>query len=204
MGDTKKIRKKYSTPMHPWQKSRIEEERPLIQQYGLVNKREIYKMRSKLTDYKDRVKSFSAKKTAQTEIEGQQLHHKLVRLGLLKQEDPLSNALALTLSNVMDRRLQTILVKLGYARTAAQARQMITHGHVMVAGKKITTPSHLTTTVEEGTIGFVERSPFINEDHPERKPPEKAPKPVAKKKMEEKEEEIIVEPPPENPEEVTV
>ena len=41
MGDPKFPSKHYNTPSHPWQKVRIEEERTLIHQYGLKNKKEI-------------------------------------------------------------------------------------------------------------------------------------------------------------------
>ncbi len=41
MGDPKKIRKKYETPVHPWQKTRIVEEIALLKEYGLKNKKEI-------------------------------------------------------------------------------------------------------------------------------------------------------------------
>ena len=43
MGDPKFPSKHYNTPSHPWQKVRIEEERTLIHQYGLKNKKEIWK-----------------------------------------------------------------------------------------------------------------------------------------------------------------
>ncbi|MFH1650011.1 MAG: 30S ribosomal protein S4 [Candidatus Woesearchaeota archaeon] len=195
MGDPRKVRKKYTTPMHPWQGDRIEEERPLKKDYGLKNKTEIYKMRSKLTDFKNRVKLLSAQTTPQSEIERQQLHKKLVSLGLLKQEDPLSTTLSLTLQNVMDRRMQTVLVKLGRARTVKQARQMIVHGHVAIAGRKLTTPGHITTLVEEGNLEFLENSPFIDENHPERfkeEAPAMKPKPMPKA---DKEVEKIIEKP---------
>jgi len=39
MGDPRKLRKKYNTPMHPWQGQRIKEENEILKQYGLKNKR---------------------------------------------------------------------------------------------------------------------------------------------------------------------
>ena len=38
MGDPKKIRKKYSTPKHPWEGARIEEEKKLLKDYGIKKK----------------------------------------------------------------------------------------------------------------------------------------------------------------------
>ena len=51
MGDPKILRKKFESPSHPWQKSRIEEERQLIREYGLKNKSEAWKMRSKAKNF---------------------------------------------------------------------------------------------------------------------------------------------------------
>ena len=41
MGNPKRHRKKYSTPAHPWQRARIEEERELSKEYGFKNKKEM-------------------------------------------------------------------------------------------------------------------------------------------------------------------
>ena len=38
MGDTKRLRKKYQTPSHPWNKKTIEEERKIVNEYGLKKK----------------------------------------------------------------------------------------------------------------------------------------------------------------------
>jgi len=55
MGDPKKTRKKYKTPIHPWQGARIEEERVLKRKYGLRSLEElILKSEEKLTDYEIR------------------------------------------------------------------------------------------------------------------------------------------------------
>ena len=43
MGDPKFPSKHYNTPSHPWQKTRIEQERNLTHQYGLKSKKEIWR-----------------------------------------------------------------------------------------------------------------------------------------------------------------
>ena len=48
MGDPKKQRKKYETPLHPWQGERILAEKKIMEEYGLKNKKEIWKMNSML------------------------------------------------------------------------------------------------------------------------------------------------------------
>ncbi len=41
----------------------------------------------------------------------------------------------------LERRLDNVLVRLGFAATHAQARQFVRHGHVLVNGKKVNIPS---------------------------------------------------------------
>ena len=52
MGDPKKQRKKYTTPRHPWQRDRLDEERQLLKDYGLKNKKELWKFESLLRKFK--------------------------------------------------------------------------------------------------------------------------------------------------------
>jgi|GEM_PF-54415 len=168
MGDPKKIRKKYSTPMHPWIGSRIEEERAFRKEYGLGNKKEIWKMMSQLTDFKDRAKKLIARQDAQGEKEREQLLARMARLGLIQKDASFDDILGMSVRNVMERRLQSILVRKHLARTHKQARQMITHRHVLINGQVVTSPGHIITLDEESTIAFAPRSAFANESHPER------------------------------------
>lgn len=41
----------------------------------------------------------------------------------------------------LERRLDNVLVRLGFATSHAQARQFVRHGHVLVNGKKVNIPS---------------------------------------------------------------
>jgi len=76
--------------------------------------------------------------------------------------------LGLTINDVLDRRLETVVFKKGFARTCKQARQFILHGHVLVGGKKLTSPSHLVTVDEEARIEFMPTSSLADPEHPER------------------------------------
>lgn len=190
MGDPKRIRSKYQTPVHPWQKERLEHEKSLVQQYGLSKKTEVYKADSKLKKFKRIAKSLVSKPGEQAAKEKQQLFDKLKSLNLL-QEESLDMVLGLKIEQLLERRLQTILVRKGLARTINQARQMIVHRHVLVNGKMITSPSYLVNIAEENNISFYPGSKFSDEEHPERKQPEpvKAEKEESKsKKSEDKKE----------------
>ena len=41
----------------------------------------------------------------------------------------------------LERRLDNVIYRLGFATTRAQARQFVSHGHVFVDGRRVTIPS---------------------------------------------------------------
>jgi small subunit ribosomal protein S4 len=168
MGDPIKSRRQYASPAHPWNKARIESEKTLVSEFGLKNKREIYKHIAQVRRFVDNFKRLNYQTTEQSELEKKQLLAKVKRLGLLSAEKELTAVLDLQIKDVMARRLQTIVYKKHLARTIAQARQMIVHRHVLVNGVPIDSPGYLVSLDEESTISFIQRSPFIAESHPER------------------------------------
>ncbi len=176
MGDPKLPKKKYKTPSHPWQKARIEEEKVLMKEYGLRNKKEIWKMVSVMKSFHQQAKSLIVSKTAQADKERIQMMEKLASYGLVEMGSDLDDVLGLTVRNIMDRRLQTQVVKLGLARSPKQARHFIIHRHIMVGDKVITAPSYLVTGAESGLVKFAPRSKLSNPSHPGREMPAVKPK----------------------------
>lgn len=168
MGDPRKHRKKYTTPMHPWQKERLDAEREIRKKYGTRNKKEIWKMHSKLKSFFVGAKKANSAKSKQDKLETEQLLTRVRRLGLIDETQGADAILDLQLPSIMERRLQTIVLKKGLARTAKQARQFITHEHIIIGEKKITSPSYLVTLEEEGSIIFDPKSAFNDSMHPER------------------------------------
>ena len=153
MGDPKKPKKKFSTPGHPWEATRIKEESRLIKEYGLVKKKEIWKARALLDKWHTQArKLISLPDEERKKVEGL-LIAKLNKLGILKKDAQVDDVLALTDRDILERRLQTQLYKQGFTNTVKQARQFIVHQKVMVDGRKITSPAFL---VEEGSkIRFI-------------------------------------------------
>jgi small subunit ribosomal protein S4 len=47
------------------------------------------------------------------------------------------------LLRLLERRLDNVVYRLGFARTRPMARQMVGHGHVLVNGRKVDIPSYL-------------------------------------------------------------
>ncbi len=176
MGDPRKIRGKYQGPRHPWNKERIEEEKKLLREYGLTNKKELWKAQSKLTNFKDMTKKLIAQTSEQSEKELGELFTRLKKIGLLSVDGAADDVLGLGTSQILDRRLQTVVFKKGLARSVKQARQFITHGHIVIGGKKVTVPGYIVPVSEEHDIGFLQGSSLFSEDHPERAVPEKASK----------------------------
>lgn len=54
---------------------------------------------------------------------------------------------ALKLYRTLESRLDNVVYRAGFANTRALARQMVSHGHILVNGRRITVGSHL---VREG------------------------------------------------------
>lgn len=48
------------------------------------------------------------------------------------------------LMSLIERRLDNIVFRLGFGRSRAQARLLITHGHITVNGRRVSIPSYLT------------------------------------------------------------
>src|SRR3989339_793136 len=108
MGDTKKQRRKYSRPKKRWEKERIEDEKVLLEDYGLKNKKEIWKMESILKNFARQAKKLIASQTNQAAIEKIQLFKKLSLYGLVAETAKLEDVLAITLKDILERRLQTL------------------------------------------------------------------------------------------------
>ena len=152
MGDPKKQRKKFSKPSHPWNKERILIEKDILAQYGLRRKYEIWKMESVLKKLQHQAKSIIGSKTLQAEREKAQLLNRVYAMGLLPKNSRVEGILNLTLKDILERRLQTLVFKKKICSTVLQARQFIVHEHVSINDKKITTPSYIVMINEEPFI----------------------------------------------------
>lgn len=62
---------------------------------------------------------------------------KYIDLSTEKSDQPISHLIKL-----LEMRLDNTVYRLGLAKTRQMARQMVSHGHVTVNGKKFTIPSH--------------------------------------------------------------
>ena len=151
----KRQKRKFEKPLKLWDKSRIDEDRKLIQDYGLRRKKEIWKAESILRNYRRIARSFVGRRDIERE---KILFDKLFKMGLVGKDADLDDVLVLTVGKILDRRLQTLVFKKGLANSIKQSRQFIVHGHISLDGRKITWPSKLVTIDEEDNISFYEKS----------------------------------------------
>jgi len=157
----------YETPNHPYQGERIGEESGLLTQYGLKNKEELWRAQSELRGYRREARELLGQ--ADTGVyEADEFLARLKRLGILDDQDGLDDILSLDVTDVLERRLQTVAYRKGLGNTPEQARQFIVHGHVTVDGAQVQTPSKKVSIEEESSIAFDENSPLADELHPER------------------------------------
>lgn len=155
MGDPRRIRKKYQKPRHPWRADRIEAEKKILREYGLKNKKEIWRVETILRNYRRQARNLLALRGEEIGKKEKELLQSLMRLGLLKENATLDDVLALKTRDLLDRRLQTIVYKKGLANTIKHARQLIVHGHVTVKGGKVTAPSYMVKADEEDSIQVI-------------------------------------------------
>ena len=90
------------------------------------------------------------------------------RMGLLGPDADIDDVLSLKVPAQLERRLQTLVYRQGLARSPKQARQLITHGHVAINGKRVSIPGYRVKRVEETQISYYGKSPLTLSDHAER------------------------------------
>lgn len=142
----KRKHKRHSRPKKLFDKARIGEEKNIVEEFGLKNKKEIWKVEAKIKVIREK-----AKKLIKSPHEEQKkLFNQLKKIGL--NVDSIADVLVLDKKNYLERRLQTIVAKRKIAPTIKSARQMIVHKKISVAGKTVDRPSYIVSVEEENKI----------------------------------------------------
>jgi small subunit ribosomal protein S4 len=161
----------YETPNHPFQGERIAEEGDLVSRYGLANKEELWRAQSELRDYRREARRLLGEAQGDTEAAGEagrEFMARLLRVGVLDDEEGLDDVLSLDVTDILERRLQTVAYRQGLGNTVEQARQFVVHGHVTVDGARVNAPSYMVDVAQEDRIAFDDTSPLADDLHPER------------------------------------
>ncbi|MEZ0319403.1 MAG: 30S ribosomal protein S4 [Pyrobaculum sp.] len=159
MGGLRKPRKKYlaGKPKKIWNKQLLLEELQLMGEYGLRNKKELWLARSRLKWITRRARSLlsmTAEERAPLEVP---FKEKLYKMGFVDDPNvPLDHVLSLDVRAILERRLQTIVFRMGLAKSIHHARQLIVHGHVGVAGRRVTSPGFLVPRELEDKISLIQ------------------------------------------------
>jgi len=161
----KRKHKTYSKPKRPFDKQRIDEEAEIKKEFGLKNKKEIWKAEARIKSIREK-----GKKLILADAEEQQiLFDKLKKIGL--NVNSIGDILSLDKKNYLQRRLQTILVNKKIARTPKEARQLITHKKVLVNRNVVNSPSYIVPVEFENQISLKETK--IKKEKPVEKKEEK-------------------------------
>jgi small subunit ribosomal protein S4 len=168
MGDPKRQRSKFETPRFPWRKDILDEELKLLGTYGLRNKRELWRHETMLSKFRGIARTLIGKPADERMKMENELLTRLKKLGILQETAVLDDVLDLSVEDVLERRLQTLVFRKNLTKTVHQSRQLITHGHITVDGRKVTVPSYIVSREEEKTLAYAVDSQFTNAEHPTR------------------------------------
>ena len=139
----------------------LEEELRLMGDYGLRNKRELWICKSLVAHFRQQARLILSLPVEELSIRQRELVDKLSKMGLLFEDASLDDVLDLNIEALLNRRLQTMVFKKGLARSIHEARQLITHGHIAINGRRITSPGYFVKRHEENAISYAPGSPFL-------------------------------------------
>lgn len=128
IGPKFKIAKRLGAPIFPKTQS---------QKFALSEARtgRLKKRRGQMSDYNRQL--IEKQKLRYTYGISEKQLRRYVNEAVAKSQQPIAH-----LMKSLESRLDNVTFRLGLAKTRQQARQMVSHGHIVVNGKKITVPSH--------------------------------------------------------------
>merc|ERR1719242_1138141 len=155
--------KTYTTPRRPFEKARLDQELKLIGEYGLRNKREVWRVKYSLAKIRTAARTLLTleEKDHRRLFEGNALLRRLVRIGVLDEgRMKLDYVLGLKVEDFLERRLQTQVFKLGLAKSIHHARVLIRQRHIRVRRQVVNVPSFVVRLDSQKHIYFAHKSPF--------------------------------------------
>ena len=142
----KRKHKKYSKPKRPFDKTRIDEEAVIKKDFGLKNKKEIWRADANIKSIRAKAK----KLIGANPEEQKALFDKLGKIGL--KVDSIADVLSLEKRDYLERRLQTVVAKKRISSTIKGARQLISHKKILVDNRVVNSPSYIVPVELEGKI----------------------------------------------------
>ena len=160
MGDTKNFRRVWKKPKRPLNFDLKMEELKILGTFGLKTKRELWKARTELSRVRNQARSLLALRQDVRDREEPILLKSLSRVGYVEPDATLDDVLNLELSDLFSRRLQTVVQKKFFFKTPYQARQAVSHGHILIGDRIVNIPSYVVSIDEESKVKLTTESIF--------------------------------------------
>ncbi|MCH6571578.1 MAG: 30S ribosomal protein S4 [Thaumarchaeota archaeon] len=152
MGDPKYPRRVWRKPKRPFNYELKMEELKTLGTFGLKTKRELWKARTELSRLRKQARSLLALRQEVRQEKEPILMKSLSKIGLVGDDSTLDDVLNLKVTDLLSRRLQTVVLKKFGFKTPYQARQAVVHGHIMIGDRIVNIPSYTVSTEEENNI----------------------------------------------------
>ena len=160
MGATKNFRRVWKKPKRPLNFDLKMEELKILGTFGLKTKRELWKARTELSRVRNQARSLLALRQDVRDREEPILLKSLSRVGYVEPDATLDDVLNLELSDLFSRRLQTVVQKKFFFKTPYQARQAVSHGHILIGDRIVNIPSYVVSIDEESKVKLTTESIF--------------------------------------------
>jgi small subunit ribosomal protein S4 len=152
MGDPKNPRRAWKKPRNPLNYDLKMEELKTLGTFGLKTKRELWKAHTELSRLRHQARSLLALRQEIRERKEPILMKSLSKVGLVEESSTLDDVLNLQVTDLLSRRLQTVVQKKFSFKTPYQARQAVVHGHIMIGDRIVSVPSYSVGINEENQI----------------------------------------------------
>jgi small subunit ribosomal protein S4 len=159
LGDPHKPKKTYHRPRRIWTIDQLNAELYILGTYGLRNKRELWKAQSEIARIRNQARALLAIPTEVRRDKELRLLGFLNRLGLVNESATLDDVLNLKIEDILERRLQTIVMRKIMSKSAIEARQIVSHRHVSVGSRTVNLPGYIVRKDEEQNI-IVHKEPI--------------------------------------------
>ena len=159
MGDPHKPKKTYHRPRRIWTIDQLNAELYILGTYGLRNKRELWKAQSEIARIRNQARALLAIPIEVRRDKELRLLGFLNRLGLVNESATLDDVLNLKIEDILERRLQTIVMRKIMSKSAIEARQIVSHCHVSVGSRTVNLPGYIVRKDEEQNI-IVHKEPI--------------------------------------------